>query len=61
MKAAFLKCAIDAPGLTPDIERVMRAVAKAHLETGAPVTVHTHPGTRTGLEAPAPSGQTAQP
>lgn len=49
VKAAFLKCAIDAEGLTPGVERVMRAVAKAQLETGVPVTVHTHPGSRQGL------------
>jgi phosphotriesterase-related protein len=41
VKAAFLKCAIDEPGLTPGVERVMRAVAQAHLATGAPITVHT--------------------
>jgi phosphotriesterase-related protein len=50
VRAAFLKCAIDEPGLTPGVERVMRAVAKAHQRTGAPITVHTHPGTRTGLD-----------
>jgi phosphotriesterase-related protein len=49
VKAAFLKCAIDRPGLTPGVERVMRAVAKAHCRTGAPITVHTHPGSRQGL------------
>jgi phosphotriesterase-related protein len=48
VKAGLLKCAIDEPGLTPGVERVMRAVAKAHLETGVPITVHTHPGTETG-------------
>jgi len=48
VRAAFLKCAIDEPGLTPGVERVMRAVARAHLETGVPITVHTHPATRTG-------------
>ncbi len=50
VKAGMLKCAVDAKGMTPGVERVMRAVAKAHLETGAPITVHTHPTTRTGLE-----------
>ncbi|SDF77500.1 phosphotriesterase-related protein [Blastococcus aurantiacus] len=50
VRAAFLKCAIDAPGLTPGVERVMRAVAKAHQRTGVPITVHTHPGTQSGLE-----------
>ncbi|MDT0274730.1 phosphotriesterase family protein [Blastococcus goldschmidtiae] len=49
VRAAFLKCAIDAPGLTPGVERVMRAVAKAHQSTGVPITVHTHPGTQAGL------------
>lgn len=50
VRAAFLKCAIDAQGMTAGVERVMRAVAKAHRRTGAPITVHTHPGNRTGLE-----------
>ena len=50
VKAGMLKCAIDAAGLTPGVERVMRAVAEAHHRTGAPVTVHTYPGSRTGLE-----------
>jgi phosphotriesterase-related protein len=27
----------------------MRAVARAHRQTGAPITVHTHPGSHTGL------------
>src|SRR3712207_6626421 len=49
VRAAFLKCAIDRPGLTPGVERVMRAVARAHGRTGVPITVHTHPGSRTGL------------
>jgi phosphotriesterase-related protein len=51
VKAGMLKCAIDEPGLTAGVERVMRAVAKAHLETGVPITVHTHPTTETAVEA----------
>jgi phosphotriesterase-related protein len=51
VKAAFLKCAIEAEGLTPGVERVLRCVAHAHLATGAPITVHTHPGSRSGLAA----------
>jgi len=50
VKAAFLKCAIDHHGLTKGVERVMRACAQAALETGAPLMVHTHPGSQTGLE-----------
>jgi phosphotriesterase-related protein len=49
VRAAFLKCAIDHQGMTAGVERVMRAVAKAHRRTGAPITVHTHPGSRKGL------------
>jgi phosphotriesterase-related protein len=48
VKAAFLKCAMDAPGLTPGVERVLRAVAGAHRETGAPVTVHTESSIHAG-------------
>lgn len=49
VKAAFLKCAIDHQGMTDGVARVMRAVGKAHRHTGAPITVHTHPGSHTGL------------
>jgi phosphotriesterase-related protein len=50
VRAGLLKCAIDEPGLTADVERVLRAVAAAHRQTGVPIMVHTHPGTRRGLE-----------
>ncbi len=49
IKAGLLKCAIDHQGMTPGVERVMRAVAQAHKETGTPITVHTHPGSQQGL------------
>jgi phosphotriesterase-related protein len=50
IKAGELKCAIDKPGLTPGVDRVMRAIAQAHRTTGTPITVHTDPGSRSGLE-----------
>ena len=50
-RAGMLKCAIDHQGLTAGVERVMRAVAKAHRQTGVPITVHTHPGSQQGLAA----------
>jgi phosphotriesterase-related protein len=50
VKAAFLKCAVDEPGMTSGVERVLRAVCRAHAETGAPITVHTHPHSGTGRE-----------
>jgi phosphotriesterase-related protein len=49
VKAAFLKCAIDHQGMTDGVARVMRAVARAHRLTGAPITVHTHPASQSGL------------
>src|SRR5579871_5002541 len=36
VKAAFLKCAMEMPELSPGVERIARAVARAHAETGAP-------------------------
>ncbi|MEC3976110.1 phosphotriesterase family protein [Amycolatopsis sp. H20-H5] len=53
VKAAFLKCATDAEGVTPGVERVLRAVAKAHRTTGAPIMTHSHAVSRRGLEQQA--------
>ena len=50
VKAGILKRATDAPGMTPGVERVLRSVAKAHRETGVPISTHTHAGTKRGLE-----------
>ena len=50
VKAAFLKCAADEPGMTPDMEKVHRAAARASLKTGAPIMAHSRPASRTGLE-----------
>jgi phosphotriesterase-related protein len=50
IKAAILKCATDEPGVTPGVERVLRAVAQAHRQTGVPISTHTHAATRRGLD-----------
>jgi phosphotriesterase-related protein len=50
VKAAFLKCAVDEPGVTEHIEKVLRAAARASLRTGRPIMAHSHPATRRGLE-----------
>jgi phosphotriesterase-related protein len=50
VKAHFLKCAADEPGLTEDVEKVHRAVAQTSLATGAPIMAHSHPLSGTGLE-----------
>src|SRR3954471_2688793 len=38
VKAAILKCATDQPGVTPGVERVLRAVAQAQRRTGVPIS-----------------------
>lgn len=50
VRAGILKCATDEPGVTPGVEKVLRAVARAHLQTGVPIYTHTHAATRRGLE-----------
>jgi phosphotriesterase-related protein len=50
VKAAILKCATDQQGVTPGVERVLRAVAVAHRRTGVPISTHTHAQTERGLE-----------
>ena len=47
---AILKCATDEPGVTTGVEKVLRAVARAHRRTGVPISTHTHAATRRGLE-----------
>lgn len=51
IKAGVLKCAIDEPGLTHGVERVMRNIAAAYHATGAPITVHTAARSEMGLVA----------
>jgi len=51
VKAAFLKCCMETAELTPGVERIARAIARTHLQTGAPITVHT--------SGPQQSGRTA--
>jgi phosphotriesterase-related protein len=48
--AGFLKCATDAQGFTPDVIKIIRAVARAHKKTGAPIMTHSHPQSETGLK-----------
>ncbi|MEK7247315.1 MAG: phosphotriesterase-related protein, partial [Chloroflexota bacterium] len=50
VKAGIIKCATDEPGVTPDVERILRASAKAHRKTGVPISTHTHPKSEVGLK-----------
>jgi phosphotriesterase-related protein len=48
IKAAFLKCAADEAGVTENVEKIHRAVARASLRTGAPIMAHSMPAVGTG-------------
>ena len=50
IRAGILKCATDAPGLTPGVERILRATAIAHRRTGVPISTHTHARKKVGLD-----------
>jgi phosphotriesterase-related protein len=48
IRAAFIKCAADEPGVTENIEKVHRAAARASVRTGAPIMAHSRPASETG-------------
>ncbi len=48
VKAAFIKCAADEPGVNERIEKIHRAAARASLQTGAPIMAHSRPASNTG-------------
>ncbi len=43
IKAGILKCAADFEGVTEPLEVMARGVARAHVETGLPIMVHSYP------------------
>jgi phosphotriesterase-related protein len=49
VKAAIIKCATDETGVTPDVERILKAAAKAHRATGVPISTHTDASRKVGL------------
>src|SRR5436305_13644369 len=48
VRAAFIKCAADEPGVNERIEKVHRAAARASVRTGAPIMAHSRPASGTG-------------
>jgi phosphotriesterase-related protein len=50
IKAGFIKCAADEPGVTPSVEKVHRAAARASKQTGRPIMAHSRPASGTGLD-----------
>jgi phosphotriesterase-related protein len=47
IKAAFIKCAADEPGVVENVEKVHRAAARASLRTGVPIMAHSRPASDT--------------
>ncbi|MGW4335933.1 phosphotriesterase family protein [Rhodococcus koreensis] len=43
VKAQSIKVATDTAGFTDNNKRILRAAGRASVETGAPITAHTHP------------------
>ena len=50
VRPGILKCCTDEPGLTPAVERILRAVARVHRASGLPISTHTHAATKRGLD-----------
>jgi phosphotriesterase-related protein len=50
IRAGVIKCATDVAGMTPAVERVLRACAIAHRETGAHLSTHTNLPAGSGLD-----------
>ena len=48
IRAAFLKCAADAAGVTENVEKIHRAAARASVQCGAPIMAHSMPAVTTG-------------
>jgi phosphotriesterase-related protein len=48
VKAAIIKCATDTAGVTPVIENILRASARAQRATGVPISTHTWAAGRSG-------------
>ena len=48
VRAAIIKCATDTEGVTPAIEKILRASARAQRATGVPISTHTWAAGRMG-------------
>jgi phosphotriesterase-related protein len=50
VRAGVLKCCTEEQGVTPSIDRVLRAVAQAHRQTGVPISTHSNAERQTGRD-----------
>lgn len=49
MRAGIIKSATDEPGVTDANRKLLQAAARAHLETGVPISTHTLAANKSGL------------
>ncbi len=50
VKAGIIKCAADEAGIDAQVEKMLRAAARAHRATGVPISTHTHAASQVGLK-----------
>ncbi|MFR9805100.1 hypothetical protein ACL02T_22850 [Pseudonocardia sp. RS010] len=50
VEAGIIKIVTDEHGITPDLDRVYRAAARAQAETGVPISTHTNVGFANGRD-----------
>ena len=50
IKAGILKSASDREGVTPEGEKMLRAIARAHLKTGVPIMLHSYSPSQMGRQ-----------
>ncbi|WP_051218541.1 phosphotriesterase family protein [Nocardioides insulae] len=50
VRAGVVKVVTDAPGMTPDVTRILTAAATVHAETGVLISTHSNPALGTGLD-----------
>lgn len=48
IRAGLIKCALDTAGMTPPLEQILRACARAQLRTRVPISTHTYAAGRSG-------------
>lgn len=51
VNAGIIKCAVESETIGAYLETVLRACAKAHLDTGLPIVMHTNARNQNGLKA----------
>ncbi|HEX6130017.1 MAG TPA: phosphotriesterase-related protein [Candidatus Limnocylindria bacterium] len=61
IRAGMLKVMTEAEGMTPDVSRVLTAAAAAQRVTGIPITTHSNPALRNGLQQQAFLGERGVP